>query len=251
MNQRQQQLMDSLVRVRAFLDAHPLAGMVNASSARQMLDEVEQRVRACAGAQHTGLDSSRMEVRRQEDLIAQLLDQFIRPIVTIARAQLEPESDVGLPAGLRMPKLPIGPTRVLAMCDGMIASARPHEAVFIANGMPADFLERFATARNALERVMVGRATQVGVHVAARAGLEVQLRRGRRALDRVDAIVRASFRGNEAVLATWRGARRVHLSSGVSGSRGGERGGGAAEASAPSASEAGAQATATESPRAA
>ena len=86
MNQRQQQLMDSLVRVRAFLDAHPLAGMVNASSARQMLDEVEQRVRACAGAQHTGRDSSRMELRRQEDLIAQLLDQFIRPIVTIARA---------------------------------------------------------------------------------------------------------------------------------------------------------------------
>ena len=118
MNQRQQQLMDSLVRVRAFLDAHPLAGMVNASSARQMLDEVEQRVRACAGAQHTGRDSSRMELRRQEDLIAQLLDQFIRPIVTIERAQLEPESDVGLPVGLRVPKLPIGPTRVLAISDG-------------------------------------------------------------------------------------------------------------------------------------
>ena len=63
-----------------------------------MLDDVEQRMRACAGAQHTGLDSSRMEVRRQEDLIAPLLDQVIRLIVTIARAQLEPESDVGLPA---------------------------------------------------------------------------------------------------------------------------------------------------------
>ena len=86
MNQKQQQLMDSLVRVRAFLDAHPLTGMVNASSARQMLDKVEQRVRACAGAQSTGLDSSRMEVRRQEDLITPLLDQFIRAIVTIVRA---------------------------------------------------------------------------------------------------------------------------------------------------------------------
>ena len=46
MNQRQQQLMDSLVRVRAFLDAHPLAGMVNASSARQMLDEARERPHA-------------------------------------------------------------------------------------------------------------------------------------------------------------------------------------------------------------
>jgi hypothetical protein len=48
----------------------------------------------------------------------------LRPIVTIARAQIEPGSDAGLPDGQRMPKLPIGPTKLIAVCDGMIEAAR-------------------------------------------------------------------------------------------------------------------------------
>ena len=222
MYKRQKQVMDSLVRVRAFLDAHPAAGRLTYASAREMLDDVVQRLRVYAGAQHTGRDTSRMELRRQEDQIALLLDGHIRPIVTIARAQIEPGSDVGLPDGLRMPKLPLGPTKFIAVCDGMIEAARPHEAVFVANGLPADFLAQFASARTALERVMGGRATQVGTHVAARAGLQVQLRRGRRAVERLDAIVRASFRGDVAILTYWHGAKRVQQTPGGAGARGEE-----------------------------
>jgi hypothetical protein len=208
-NKQQKQAMDSFVRVRAFLDANPATGALTYASAREMLDDVVQRLRTYAGAQHTGRDLSRMEVRRQADLSGVLLDQHIRPIVTIARAQIEPGSDVGLPAGLRMPRLPLGPTKLIAVCDGMIEAARPYEAVFVANGLPADFLAQFQGARQALERVMGGRATQVGTHVAARAGLQVQLRHGRRAVERLDAIVRASFRGDLATLTAWRGAKRV------------------------------------------
>jgi len=218
-NKKQKQVMDSLVRVRAFLDAYPVTGTLSAASAREMLDDVVQRLRAYAGAQHSGRDMSRMELRRQEDQTALLLDQYIRPIVTIARAQIEPGSDAGLPDGLRMPKLPIGPTKLIAVCDGMIEAARPHAAVFTANGMPAEFLAQFAEARNALERVMGGRATQVGTKVAARAGLQVQLLRGRRAVERLDAIVRAAFRGDLATLTAWRGAKRVQLTPGATGAR--------------------------------
>ena len=82
--------MDSLVRVRAFLDAYPVTGTLSAASAREMLDDVVQRLRAYAGAQHSGRDMSRMELRRQEDQTALLLDKYIRPIVTIARAQQTP-----------------------------------------------------------------------------------------------------------------------------------------------------------------
>ncbi len=179
MNRKQKQVMDSLVRVRAFLDAYPMTGSLSSASAREMLDDVVQRLRSYAGAQHSGRDGSRMELKRQEDQIALLLDEYIRPIVMIARAQIELGSDVGLPAGLRMPKLPLGPTKLIAVCDGMIEAARPHEKVFVANGLSADFLAQFASARDTLERVMGGRANQVGTKVAARAGLKVQLLRGR------------------------------------------------------------------------
>ena len=138
----------------------------------------------------------------------------------IARAQIELGSDVGLPAGLRMPKLPLGPTKLIAVCDGMIEAARPHEKVFVENGMRADFLAQFASARDTLERVMGGRANQVGTKVAARAGLKVQLLRGRRAMDRIDAVVRASFRGDLVTLTAWRGAKRVQQTGGGAGGRG-------------------------------
>jgi hypothetical protein len=47
----------------------------------------------------------------------------------------------------------------------------------------------------------------------------VQLARGRVAVDRLDAIVRARFASDPTVLAKWRSAKRVHLLRGASVSR--------------------------------
>ena len=220
METRQRRVMDSFVRVRAFLGEHPAKGALAYASAQEMLDDVLARLRTFASAQYRGRELSRAETRRQVDQVALLFDHHIRPIVTIARAQIEPGSDVGLSAGLRMPKLPVSPSKLLTVCDGMTEAAREHEALFIANGLPADFLAQFETARSALERVMGGRTSQIGTHVAARTGLRVQLHRGRRAVDRLDAIVRAAFRGDVVTLTTWRAAKRVHLTPGGTGSRG-------------------------------
>ena len=220
MNKTQKQVMDSYIRVRAFLDAHPATGRLTYASSREMLDDVIRRLRAYAGAQLSGRELSRAEVRRQADQVALLLDHHMRPIVTIARSQIEPNSDKGLPAALRMPKVPIGPTKLFAACDGMLEAARQFEALFIANGLPQDFLAQFAAARDELERVASVRATQVSTHVAARKGLQVELVRGRRAVERLDAIVRASFRWDDVVLTTWRAAKRVHQVPGGTGGTG-------------------------------
>ena len=217
---QQKQMLEAFVRVRAFLEAHPVAGPLSYTGARETLEEVVRRVREYAGAQITGRELSRAELRRQEQLVQQLLDRHMRPIATIARAQIEPESDVRMPAAIRMPRTSIGVTKILQACDGMIEAARPFEAAFVANGLPADFLTRFTSARNELERTLGGRATLIGTHVGARTGLQVQMRRGRRAVDRLDAVVRASFDGDEVTLATWRSAKRVHQLPGGSAGRG-------------------------------
>ncbi len=222
MDKRQQQVADSLVRVQAFLDAHPATGTLAYTHAREMLDGVVERLRSFAGAQLSGRNQSRAEVRRQRDQLALLLDQHIRPIVTIARAQIEPTSDVGLPAGLKMPRLPLGPTKMLAVCDSMLEAARAQQAVFVASGLPADFLAQFTAARNVLVQLMAGRATQVTTQVAARTGLKVQLTRGRRAVERLDALVRASYRRDETVLSAWAQAKRVRLLPGGGAGRSGE-----------------------------
>lgn len=219
---QQKQSLESFVRVQAFTDAHPVPGPLTYAGARETLDEVVRRLREYAGAQITGRELSRGALRRQAQLVRQLIDRHMRPIVAIAQAQIEPESDVRMPAALRMPRGKIGVTKVLQASDGMIAAARPFAEIFVAHGMPADFLERFTAARNALEEVAAGRAAHVGVHVAARAGLQVQLRRGRRAVGRIDAVVRASFDGDEMTLAAWRAAKRVHQQGGGVGPRGAE-----------------------------
>lgn len=205
----QKQTVEALVRVRAFLEANPVTGPLSYSGPRETLDEVVRRLREYAGAQITGRELSRAELRLQEQLIQRLIDRHMRPIVAIARAQIEPDSDVRMPAAIRMPRAGARATRILQASDGMIEAARPFEAAFVANGLPADFLARFTTARNELEGVLGGRATHIGTHVAARKGLEVEMRRGRRAVDRLDSVVRASFDGDEVTLAAWRAAKRV------------------------------------------
>lgn len=213
---QQKQNLESFVRVRAFTDAHPVTGPLSYTGPRETLDEVVRRLRDYAGAQLTGTGLSRGESRRQQQLVRQLIDRHMRPIMAIARAQIEPESDVRMPRIIRMPRPGVGVTKILQAADGMIEAARTFEATFVANGLPGDFLARFTTARNALESVLGDRAVHVGKHVAARKGLQVEMRRGRGAVGRIDAVVRASFDGDEVTLAAWRVAKRVHLPSGGS-----------------------------------
>lgn len=216
METKQKQQIEALGRVQAFLDAHPSDGELPFTSARAMLDDTVSQLRALAGTQERGRDRSRGGVQRLRDQKALLLDRYIRPVVTIARAQIDPASDAGVPAELRMPKLPIGPTALLAKCDAMIEVGRQHTAMFTAHGLPEDFFTRFTAARNELARILHERVTQVNAHVAARAGLTVQLRRGRRAIERLDALVRAAFRGDAMTLTAWRTAKRVQQQPGGS-----------------------------------
>lgn len=219
MEKRQQQVVESFQRVRAFTEEHPAKGTLSYTSSVAMLDDVLEKVRSLASMEYRGREVSRAETRRQADQLRVLVDEHIRPIVTIARAQIEAQSDVGLPAGLRMPPLPLNPSKAVTVCDGMLEAARPHEVLFVANGLPADFLAQFANARNELERLTSGRTTQVGAHKAARSLLPVQLMRGRRAVERVDAIVRASYRRDPGVLVAWRSAKRVQKTPGGPGTR--------------------------------
>lgn len=210
MQSRQTRNMESNVRVEAFVAAHPVPEPLSYGGDPAALSESIRRQREYAGAEEYGRDLSRGELRRQEQLITKLKAQHMRPIVAIARTQIEPEADARLASALRMPRGSTGPTRMLQKSDTMIEAAKQFESVFIAHGRPADFLARFTAARDALAQTLGGRAVLVGTHVGARKGIEVELRRSRRAVDRIDAVVRDAFANDEVVLARWRAAKRIH-----------------------------------------
>lgn len=206
---RQKQVVESYARVRAFVEANPATGQPGFESAKAALDEALARLREYASVRLSGQELGRAELRRRDQMIVRIRDRHMRPIVTIARGQVAPQSDVRLPAALRMPKEPLSVTRMLQSCDAMIEAARPFESVLVANGLEPDFLAQLKSARDALEGVVASRATLLGARLGAKKGLQVQLVLGRRAVDRLDAVVRARFEGEEAILTTWRNAKRI------------------------------------------
>ncbi len=210
MLKEQTKVIESCAQVLVFADEHLPSGPPEYASARAMLEDAMQKAREYASVQLSGPALSRAELRRQQQLIRRLTDRFMRPIVTIARSQAEPGADDPMSAALRMPRSRLSVTKVLQAADGMIEAATPFVSVLVANGLPADVLDRFREARNELLAVPGQRALLTLSHVGARQGLKVQLRRARLAVHRLDAIVRVAFEGNEAVLAEWRKAKRVH-----------------------------------------
>lgn len=216
---KHEKVLDSFGRVLAFLGTNPAPPPATYAGPAETLDEAVRQLRSYAGDQLFGRDLSAGELRRQQQLMKRIVDRHMRPIVTIARAQIEPNSDVRLPRALKLPRSGVGVSRLIDAADAMIKAARQFEATFVANGRPADFIAQFEAAIAELKQVLGVRGTLVGTHVGARKGIYVMLRRGRRAVDRLDAIVRVAFEGNEVVLEKWRVAKRVQAVRGGSTAR--------------------------------
>jgi hypothetical protein len=211
------QKLEALARSCAFVEANPVTAQPEFEEANKALDDSLARLRTYSSVQLSGTDLGRAQARRRDQLVERVRDRHMRKIVTIARAQIEPGSDAGLPAALRMPKHPLSITNLLQACDAMIEAARPYEAVFVSNGMSPDFLAQFEAAREGLAEIVDARSSLLGARIGARKGLEMQFRRGRRAVERLDALIRAEFEGEEAILHQWRRAKRVQKLPGGSG----------------------------------
>ena len=93
---RQKQVLESFVRVLAFVESHPAEGPLSYGGARETLAEVLPRLREYAGAQVSGQELSRAELRRQAEMITR---QFGIP-VTSPGGILRRERDLGTSLGL-------------------------------------------------------------------------------------------------------------------------------------------------------
>ena len=215
---KQKQVIESFARVQAFLAAHPAPPPASYAGPAEVLEESVRQLRSYAGDQVYGVHLSAAEVRRQRQLMQRLVDRHMRPIVTIARAQIEANSDVRLPEAVQLPKAGIGVIKLLAAAEAMINTAREFEPVLISNGRPADFIAQFAAAIAEVDQVLGVRGTLAGRQIGAKKGIYVMLRRGRRAVDRLDSVVRVAFEGNEVAMEKWRVAKRVQAIRGGSSS---------------------------------
>jgi hypothetical protein len=201
------QLIEAYRRIVVFLGEHPAPPPASYTEQKRVLDDVLAQLDDHSIAQEFGGKQTAKDVERQDVLMKRLRSRHLRPIAAIARS--EAQAVPGITRELRMPRIGIGPLRLVVAAKAMRQAAEPYKDVFVRNGRPVDFLAQLDAAIGELAQTQLGRAVNVGTKVGARAGIEQQLRRGRKAVEILDTVVKSAFEEDAVVLARWRTARRV------------------------------------------
>ena len=207
MQAKWKKVIESYQRVQVFLGAHPAPAPASYGEPKEVLADVLTKVAERATEQVTGQRLSQAEKRRQDVLIWKLRVHHLRPIAAIARAAFA--ESPGIEKALRMPPMGLRALGLLSAAKSIRQSVGLYQPVFIRNGRPADFLQQLDAAIRELDESTAGRVRSVGRHVGARADIKKELRRGRRAVDMLDTIVRVAFESQDGVLAEWDVAKRV------------------------------------------
>lgn len=204
---RQQQSVEAYERVQDFLSANPPPPGTSYGRPKAMLDEVVARLTEHRTGQVAGARLSKAERNRERALRRTLRELHLRPISKIARALLADRP--GIDKALKMPAPRLGTTKLIDEANAMADAVRAHASTFVENGRPEDFLQRLNVAIEDLQGALLGKARWRGTKVGATAGLAEEVRRGRSAVELVDAMVTTLFAGDDERLAQWRSARRV------------------------------------------
>ena len=207
MEGKQKQVMESYVRVKAFVDAHPLPEPFTYGTARAKLDAVVERLRDYSATQVLGGQITKAEQTLQRALAHRLREHHMRPLVAIAQDEIADQP--GIQHAMTIPKDTASVTRLVAAAEAMAGAVEQYQPVFVTAGRPKDFLEQLKEATAALRESVNEVATRTGTRVGARAGLAMEIRRGRRAVNRLHTVVKVAFEGDDEALAWWKNARRV------------------------------------------
>ena len=207
MEGREKQVIEAYQRVQAFLVANPAPAPVTYGDSEQILDDVIAKLTGHASTQRSGLRLSQAEQRRQKSLMRKLREQHLRPIVAIGKSAIGEMP--GIERALKMPSADYGVVKLLADASAIAEAVAKYQPVFVKQGRPADFLVQLKAAIDELQATTTGRATLVGRRVGARAGIAEEVRRGRKAVEVLDSIVRAVFAESDVVLARWQVAKRL------------------------------------------
>ena len=198
----------SLRGAQAFLEANARRlPTVNATGARRRLDDDIARLSAHAAQQVASDLQARGATKLQRALRLALLRDHMSPIARIAKLELPRTPDVD---PFRMPKGKPIVARLAAMAQGMAEAAAPHAEVFIAAGMPVDFIARLTQAADALLESVIYRTASRGRRAGATTGLGTQLSAGRQTVHVLDAFVKTELKDDAALLASWNSVKRVH-----------------------------------------
>jgi hypothetical protein len=198
--------LNTLTRVQRFLDVNdPSLGDINASGYRKILDDVVGKLSEHAANQTTTKRTAAAEATKERVLRNALKLNHMRPIATVAGAQLRQVPDF---AALKMPPKNATSRSLITWAAAMKAAASEYASAFVGAGLPPDFVEQLQAASDALSNSLTNRTSNGAAQRGATIGLDAETTRGRQAVKVLDSLVEPLIQGNLALLGQWTAAKR-------------------------------------------
>src|ERR1039457_5097087 len=201
MKKSQQATLGRFKRIQDFLDLHAAELIdVNRSHARVLFDEAITELDGCAAAQATASVRARSHTALRTELREDLIVSHLHPIVTIVRACL---SHLPVLGSLQMPR------KCASDWDLLLDARRTSDAiganryVFLAEGLPDDFVEQLIETADELSELLKARDQSRFEAIASTERIRRSIAEGLERLRLLNALVLLRIRGNEELAAGW------------------------------------------------
>lgn len=207
MQGRQELVLETLRGIQRFLDDNgAMLDVVNQSGARKRLDETVSQIGSHAVAQVGGRRAAVGETAKQQALRLALRNDHMRPIAVIAGQKLREQPEF---KSLRMPPWNLRGAGLTAAARDMANAAEQYTDLFVAEGLPTDFVAGLRSATDSLDQSIDVRGRSRGQRAGATTGLKAETKRARGLIKVLDSLVRPKLGTNDELLREW--AVAIHI----------------------------------------
>jgi hypothetical protein len=163
-----------------------------------------------AGADQDGLSRSILGLGAEtKTLRTQLISDQMVHVATIAR-QAIPDV-VRMTEAFRVPHITRKTETLLAAAESMAKAGEQYKDKLVAGGLSADFPAELRSAAAALDDAVKSRGSDVANRKGASTSFHEALKRGRKAVETLTAIIKRQLKGDKATIASWMLLRRVPI----------------------------------------
>ncbi|MDB4893602.1 MAG: hypothetical protein JWL61_5457 [Gemmatimonadetes bacterium] len=200
-------VLQSLRIVQSFLDTHAASiRTINSTGARKQLDDAIIELAGHESEQSGKALAAQFETKKKTSCRRDLLKKNMTPISRIAQLEL-PRTEELFP--LRMSKAGLSTARLAAAAYGMAKAAAPYSNIFVAAGLPADFLSSLTGAADAMLATVNDRAQHRSLSKGATRAIAVRLSTARKIIRVLDTLVSVALENDPKLLEAWNGVKRL------------------------------------------
>lgn len=199
--------LDSLRNVKAFMEQHTdkLGDVIRTGIQAELLQTISE-LEEFSEQQTAGAATAKNALKVKRALRHALIHDYMTVVSRIGRAKLP---DVPQFENLKMPRGTLSSARLTEAAYEMANSALENEGIFVAAGLPADFVARMKAAADAVTEARLQRSIAKAKRTVATQALSTKLSSSRRLVYVLDAMVKSAIGNDPILLSGWKQVMHV------------------------------------------